>query len=184
MSAQRAAENPLAGAANLRGGILIAVAVVVGVVLLGKGFDTGVLGSSGGDPSDEVATGGDETGDGGTTGTEDGVTTTTAPVAHTPAEVRVQVLNSAGPSGSAGNASTRLSTAGFVALGATNADDRAATASAVYVQPGYEADGVAVAAALGLTTTVPVAMPAPPPPPAPVEANVVVVLGPDYVPVG
>lgn len=185
MSARRAAENPLAGAANLRGGILIAVAVVVGVVLLGKGFDAGIIGSSGGDPSDEVATGNDDGGDGGDAATEgEGVTTTTAAVAHTPAEVRVQVLNSAGPSGSAGNASTRLSTAGFVALGATNADDRAATASAIYVQPGYEADGVAVATTLGLTTTTPQPMPAPPPPPAPVEANVVVVLGPDYVIVG
>lgn len=178
MTASRGAENPLAGAANLRGGILIALAVVLGVVLLGKGFDSGIIGSSGGDPSDEVAVGDDdeEADDAG----DVGLTTSTTAAAHSPAEVRVQVLNSTGPSGSAGNATSRLSTAGFVALDATNADDRTATASAVFAQPGYEADAAAIATALGLTAA-PQAMPTPPPPPAGADANVVVVLGPDYV---
>ena len=97
-------EHPLAGAANLRGGILIAVAVVIGVVLLGKGFDSGFIGSSSGDPSDEAAGSDDE-------GTDEGdgadATTTTTTPAHAPAEVRVQVLNSSGPTGSAGTASDR-----------------------------------------------------------------------------
>lgn len=179
MSPGRGVENPLAGAANLRGGLLIAVAVIVGVVLLGKGFDTGIVGSSGGDPSDEAATGNDS-GDGGDEGTEPGSTTTTTAAAHNPAEVRVQVLNSTGPSGSAGNASTRLSTNGYVALDPTNATDRAAAASAVFAQPGYEADAAQIAAILGLTAA-PQAMPATPPAPAPADANVVVVLGPDFV---
>lgn len=183
--ARQAPQNPLAGAANLRGGILIAVAVLVGVVLLGKGFDSGLVGSSGGDPSDQSASGGDESTDGTSTdgGGTDASTTTTLP-AHTPAEVRVQVLNSSGPSGSAGDASQRLSTAGYVALSATNADDRTAAATAVFFQPGYEQDAVLVAQQIGFAALVPQAMPAPPPPPAPVDANIVIVLGPDYVPGG
>jgi hypothetical protein len=178
MSAQRAAENPLAGAANLRGGLLIAVAVIVGVVLLGKGFDTGVVGSSGGDPSDEVATGDDGAGSTDEGGGADGTTTTT-PVTHPVAEVRVQVLNSTGPSGSAGTATTTISAQGYVTLDPDNATDRNATATAIFAQPGYEADAAAIAAVVGITAAVQ-PMPAPPPAPAPIDANIVIVLGPDF----
>ena len=82
----------LSGAATLRGGLLIGVAVLLGVVLLGKGFDSGFLPSASGDPSDQVATGDDEGDEG--TGSEGGSTTTTAPATRQPAEVRVRVLNS------------------------------------------------------------------------------------------
>ena len=151
MSAQRATENPLAGAANLRGGLLIVVAVIVGVVLLGKGFDTGIIGSSGGDPSDEAATGGDDGSDeGGDSGT-DGATTSTTAVAHIPAEVRVQVLNSSGPGGSAGNAIHPTVHGWLRRPGHDQRQRPAATASAVFAQPGYEADAAAIATALGLT---------------------------------
>lgn len=176
-------ENPFAGAANIRGALLIAVAVILGVVLLGKGFDSGFIGSSGGDPSDEAA--GSDDGEEGENGEEGGaVTTTTAtPTTHAPAEVRVLVLNSTGPSGSARTASDLISAGTFVTLEPDNATDRTATATAVFAQAGYEADAAAVAALAGITTA-PVAMPTPPPPPAPADANVVIVLGPDYAPPG
>jgi hypothetical protein len=182
VSPGRGVENPLAGAANLRGGILIAVAVIVGVVLLGKGFDSGIIGSSGGDPSDEVAAGNDA-GDGDTDVSDVGSTTTTTAAAHTPGEVRVQVLNGgATVAGSAGTASQTLSVAGYNVLAAENADTDV-TATAVFAAVGYEADAVAVATALGLTIE-PQAMPPTPPTPAPVDINVVVVLGPDFTPAG
>lgn len=180
MTPQRAAENPLAGAANLRGALLIAVAVIVGVVLLGKGFDAGVVDSSGGDPSDEVATGDDSDDDEGSSGDGGGdEPTTTTPLTHTPAQVRVQVLNSTGPSGSAATATTTISAVGYVTLEPDNAADRNATATTVYAQPGYEADAAAIAGSLGITAA-PLPMPAPPPAPAPIDANVVIVLGPDF----
>lgn len=174
----------LSGAATARGGVLIAVAVVLGVILLGKGFDSGFLPSSSGDPSDQVATGGgdDGGGDDGETDGEDGTTTTAPPATRQPAEVRVQVLNSAAPvSGSAGATSQTLSNLGYNVLSAANADDRNATATIVYAAEGFEADAQAIATAVGLSVT-PQPMPVPPPGPAPADVNVVIVLGPDFTP--
>ena len=166
----------LATGASLRGGILIGVAVVLGVILLGKGFDSGFIPSSSGDPSDEVATGGD----GGEEDGEDASTTTAVTAStHPPAEVRVQVLNSTGPSGSAGNASDALSALGYNVIDGANAADRNATATTIYAAAGFEGDAAAIASVLGIAAA-PQPMPTPPPPPAPGEANVVVVLGPDF----
>jgi hypothetical protein len=177
--------NPLAGATSLRGGVLIAVAVLIGVVLLGKGFDSGFLPSASSDPSDEVATGDD---DGGDDGTDDGSTddttddtSSTTPSTHAPAEVRVQALNSTGPQGSAGAATAALSELGYNVVDGANAADRNAPATAIYVAAGYEGDALQIASALGITAA-PQAMPVPPPAPAPADALVVVVLGPDFVP--
>ena len=88
----------LSGAATMRGAVLIGIAVLLGVVLLGKGFDSGFLPSASGDPSDQVATGDGDDGDGDDGSGDDGATTTEAPpTTRVPAEVRVQVLNSAAP---------------------------------------------------------------------------------------
>jgi hypothetical protein len=173
--------SSLSGAASLRGVALIAVAVLLGVVLLGKGFDSGFLPSAGGDPSDRVATGGDDDdGDGDTD--PDATTTSAPPTTRLPAEVRVQVLNSAAPiSGSAGNTTAALSNLGYNVIDAANADDRAAAATIVYAAAGFEADAQAIATAIGLTVT-PQPMPVPPPGPAPADVNVVILLGPDFTP--
>lgn len=175
------AGGALAGTATLRGGLLIGAAVVLGVVLLGKGFDSGFLPSSSNDPSDEVATGNDD--EGTDEGDGDDATTTTAPeeLTHAPGEVRVQVLNSAGPQGSAAAATSALSAATYNVFEAETATDRNATASAVYAVSGYEADARQIATTLGITAE-PQAMPATPPAPAPPEAQVVVVLGPEFTP--
>lgn len=170
----------LAGAANLRGALLIAVAVVIGVVLLGKGFDSGFLPSSSGDPSDDVAAGDGAEGEG-EEGGDDESTTTAPPSTHVPAEVRVQVLNGGAPPGSAGSASSIVSAGGFVALSAADTEDVAA--SVVYAAPGYEADTQVIATSLGIAAP-PQAMPTPPPTGAPADAHVVVVLGPDFAPPG
>jgi hypothetical protein len=168
--------DSLTGAASLKGGVLIAVAVVLGIVLLGKGFDSGFLPSSSSDPSDEVATGGDgEDGEDGESTTTTGATATT----HQPAEVRVQVLNSTGPAGSAGAGTDALSALGYNVIDGANAADRNATATAIYAAAGYEGDAAAIAAVLGITAA-PQPMPNPPPAPAPADASVVVVLGPDF----
>jgi hypothetical protein len=162
--------------------VLIAAAVLIGVVLLGKGFDSGFLPSASGDPSDEVATGddGDDTTDDTTDDGSTDDTTATTPSTHAPAEVRVQALNSTGPQGSAGAATTALSNLGYNVVDGANAADRAAPATAIYVAAGYEGDALQIASALGITAA-PQAMPVPPPAPAPADVLVVVVLGPDFV---
>jgi hypothetical protein len=176
---------PGAGGATLRGALLIAAAVLVGVVLLGKGFDTGFLPSSSDTPSEQAGDGdGDDGGtDGEGTDGEDATTTTVTPTTHAPAQVRVIVLNGGGPSGAAGTSSTALAGAGFTTLDAGNTDD--VTASAVFYAETFQADAAAVAAALGITAT-PQALPATPPTGAPAagQVDVVVVLGPDFTPVG
>jgi LytR cell envelope-related transcriptional attenuator len=173
----------LSGAATMRGAVLIGIAVLIGVVLLGKGFDSGFLPSASGDPSDQVATGDGDEGNGDEGTGDDGATTTEPPpTTRVPAEVRVQVLNSAAPvSGSAGTTTEFLSALGYNVIAATNADDRAATATVVYAASGFEADAQAIATSLGLSVT-PQPMPVPPPGPAPADANVVIVLGPDFTP--
>jgi hypothetical protein len=168
---------PGTGGATLRGALLVGVAVVIGVVLLGKGFDTGFLPSSSDTPSERAND--DDDGDATTTSTS----TTVTPTTHTADQVRVIVLNGGGPSGSASTSGTALAAAGFVSLDAADTDDVAATI--VYFAPTFDADAAVVAGTLGLTN--------PPQPlpataitgaPAAGEVDVIVILGPDFTPVG
>jgi hypothetical protein len=174
----------LAGGATVRGVALVAVAVLVGVVLLGKGFDTGFVPSTGGSSNDEQADDGNDDGDDNGNDDGDGTTTTETvpPTTHQPAQVRVIVLNGGGPSGAAGTSSTALAADGYITLDAGNTDP-AVPASAVYFAPTFEADAAAVAARLNITA-VPVALPNPPPNGAPAgQVDVVVTLGPDFTPI-
>jgi hypothetical protein len=172
---------PGAGGATMRGALLIAVAVVVGFVLLAKGFEGGFLPTSSETPSEDAANDDEEPAEG-EDGEEGTTTATTAtPTTHAVAAVRVIVLNSTGPSGSAGAATETLAAAGYVTLDADDAGDQNVQVTAIYAQPGFEADAAAIATALGITAA-PQPMPAPPPPPAPADANVVIVLGADFAP--
>ena len=142
--------------AAARGGVLIVIAIVIGVLLLWQGFD-------GGDPITDVEDDSEEpvdemetedttpeetTGDNaddtpGTTST----TTTAAPiVVDPPNSVKVAVLNGRGEAGLAGSRSGHLTTAGYVSI-AANADTSDKEFSRVYFTPGYadEAELVAVA---------------------------------------
>ena len=142
--------------AAARGGVLIVIAIVIGVLLLWQGFD-------GGDPITDVEDDSEEpvdemetedttpeetTGDNaddtpGTTST----TTTAAPiVVDPPNSVKVAVLNGRGEAGLAGSRSGHLTTAGYVSI-AANADTSDKEFSRVYYTPGYadEAELVAVA---------------------------------------
>jgi hypothetical protein len=167
------------GGAAVRGALLIAVAVVLGLVLLSKGFEDGNIidlgtgsssGNSNGSPS------GDDT-----TTTAAGVTTTTTlPPPRPPNEVKVLVLNgAAGKTGVAARATSQLQAVNYNVLSPDNAPD--AAVSTVYFTEGYQSDAQAIAGALGITTPV-APMPAPPPIPDIRGANVVVVLGADTPP--
>ncbi len=159
----------------MRGALLIAIAVLVGVVLLGQGFDSGFL------PSDD---GGTDvvTDDSGEDDPDDGdaseTTTVQTPVTHAPQGVRVQVLNGGGPSGSAAAATTTLGTAGFVTVDASDTADIPATA--VLYAEGFQADAQVVAATISSSAQPQPMGDAPPAPIEPGAVDVVVILGPDY----
>lgn len=164
------------GNAAARGGALIAVAVVIGFLLLWKG---GVGGSGSGpevaaadsddasqeqddssndDTTTSVADGAaeegtSEEGDGTEAVTEDGTaedttaTTSSVPTTRPVGEVKVAVANGVGEAGLAGARSEVLGTIGYT-IAATNAASDTAQSNVYYVE-GYGDDARAVAIELG-----------------------------------
>ena len=143
--------------AAARGGILIVIAIIIGVLLLWQGFDGDDPVATNGDDSEETP--GDDSEDEPPTTTasdtsdepvtEETPPTTAAPapiVVDPPNSVKVAVLNGRGEAGLAGTRSDHLKTAGYVSI-AANADTSDKEFSRVYYTPGYadEAELVAVA---------------------------------------
>lgn len=175
------------GNAAARGGILIGIAVLIGLVLLWKGLDgddaTAAAGDNDSDAeltdensddtSDETVTdpGGDV--DDGTETSDDTsdadvdtdptVTTPTTEAAEVdpPAEVLVAVLNGTGEGGLAGLRSNALSALGYQ-VSAGNASGVPVDASGVYYTSGYADEAKVVAEGLGGSSLVLNAMPADP----------------------
>ncbi len=127
-----------------RGLILVAVAVVLGVILLVKGGGVG-FDSDGSD----VEIGSDDT-----TETTAPDTTTTAPpppaTSVPPAELQITALNSAGINGYAGDTQQFLSVAGGYASVTAITGAGLAEQTVVHFAEGFEADANAVAEVLGL----------------------------------
>ncbi|NLD77911.1 MAG: LytR C-terminal domain-containing protein [Acidimicrobiales bacterium] len=184
---------------NTRGLAVLAVAVVVGLLLL--------LNAGNGGAADQVATNGsgdggevtdstidvsglgdddDESVDESTTTTPDQTTTSSVPETtdtRPPNQVKVLVLNGCGSAcpGVAGTTSASIGETGFVMQQAGNASARPAT-TVVYFAESYQADAEAVAAVMGKAPDVVEAMPSTSPGPGAENANVVVVLGADTPP--
>ncbi|MBW3615491.1 MAG: LytR C-terminal domain-containing protein [Actinobacteria bacterium] len=168
-----------AGGAAGRGVALLAVALLIGIILLN---------ATDGDPpgtrvTTESETGADVTEEEGNGEDADGAAATTTPAppdtppaAHAPKEVKVIVVNASGVKGAAGKASDLLKPPGYNVLAPTNAK-RGETV--VYFAPGYEADAAAVAAALGLPPATLKPLPTPPPIPDSKDAQIIVVIGAD-----
>jgi LytR cell envelope-related transcriptional attenuator len=161
----------------MKGALLIALAVLIGFVLLRTApkntTDITAGGGSGATPTTRPS--------GSPSSTGGGATSTTAAVAHQPNQVSVLVANGAGVAGLAGRIRGQLNTAGYnTSKAAVNAPSQVAT-TAIYFQPGYEADGLAVATALSLAASNVFPMPSPTPVPASQLAgvNVLVVAGSD-----
>ncbi len=184
------------GNAAARGGALIAVAVVIGFLLLWKG---GVGGDSSAAPvtstGSDAGTDNDDSGDDGTgaaaddgstddsgfetgddaAGDDAAGTDTTTPTSEAPAtptthpvnEVKVVVINGVGEAGLAGARMQILTTAGYIGA-AENAATRPVEASAIYYLTGYDQDAAAVAQELGADPAA-VLRPAPADPTALVE---------------
>lgn len=158
----------------VRGAILVAVAVVIGVLLLRDDDPATTQVAVGSDTAGEIEDGTVEP------DTDPEVTTTTTTAApRDAAEVKVLVANGSGTDGAAGGTTDALGALGYVTATPTNADRVEATI--VYFTTGFQAEAEALAAAIGAAPESVTAMPAV----APVDdlqlANVLVHLGPDLV---
>ena len=155
--------------ATVIGAVLVVTALIIGAVLLSKGFgdDGGLVTAS--SPSDQINDQGDQSEDVPTT------ETTVAPV--TAADVRVFVANASGKKGAAGNVAAVLTGQGFPEPTTGNASS--ATATAIYVLPGDTGQGDLVAADLGLDPAIVQPMPSPSPVTDLKGATVLVVIGTD-----
>jgi hypothetical protein len=168
-----------AGGAMLRGALLLAVAVLLGVVLLNT-FDTGK------DPFAEGLVAADRQ----TTTTPppeeaEPTTTTSAPPPPTsaplraPAQVRVLPLNGTTVNGLGARLADQLKQAGFNVLAADDASRKPVATSAVYSTPGFEAEARDIASRLGLQPNAVQAGTPPASQQALRGANVIVVAGTD-----
>jgi hypothetical protein len=168
-----------AGGAGVRGLALLALALLIGVVLLNAtdADPPGATVSARGDSDTRSGDGGASDASGETaTSTTAATTTTTATPAHAPKDVKVIVANASAVKGAAGNAKKVLDPAGFNVLSPANATPVPTTN--VYFTAGYERDAAAVATVLTLPGTAVKALPAP----APFDtkgANVADVIGAD-----
>lgn len=166
-----------AGAAGGRGFALIAVALLLGTLVLNATDDDppGARLTTGSTPSDEQEPDG---GDGATTTLPEITSTTTLPL-RPPAEVKLLVVNGTRTRGAAGKVNDKLKPAGYNALAPTDAT--AAEVSSVFYELGFEREAAAVASLLQL----PASTVKPMPTPVPVRdgnlrgANVLVVVGPE-----
>jgi hypothetical protein len=168
-----------------RAGLLIGVAVLIGVLLLHRGggpSGTGVpvvVGDTTTLPSTSVSSG-----PVGTTGT----TTKSSPTSATsqvraPQDIKVLVANGTTTAGLAGRISNLVHTKGYITLASTNSTQKPA-GTVIYFQPSYSADAAALAAKFNLPATAVQAMPSPPPVANLNGANILVVVGPDLANAG
>jgi hypothetical protein len=167
-----------AGGATARGIALIAVAVVLGFVLLSSGLDDDTTVEAGSAENATTTT----VAEGGTDGSTPGSTTaTTSATPKPPNEVRVLVANGSGVQGAAGTMNDAIKAKGYIGLDPKNAAGNVPT-TVVYFAEGYQREAAAVATAIGADPATVQAMPNPPPledPAALQDANVLIVLGPD-----
>lgn len=146
-----------AGFVAAKGAGLIAIAIIVGVILL-QVVDDGTSGPVASAPDDEPkATT--------TTVVDQETTTTTAPEtpARTPDQVQVVVLNTGAATGAAGDLSNALSAAGYVNQVDASDWDIDRPGRTVFCKAGLEREATALAIAAGEgTTSEPFPEPAPP----------------------
>lgn len=170
-----------ASSAAARGGILIAAAVLIGLVILAWGYDSGdESAADAGDATDGATTtvptdttpdeGGDDGGDDAaaddatpddTAADDTGTTVPATPDTRPPGEVKVAVANGVGVDGLAGTVTDTLITAGFVAEAGNSTTSPLPTSQILYAE-GYSADAGGVAAAISAPASIIAAAPADP----------------------
>jgi hypothetical protein len=180
------------GPAAVKGGILVFVALVLGVALLLQGTDSDVEASS---PSGDESTGDgngtpsttdEATGPDNTSDTTESPSTTAGAEPRPPDEVTVLVANGSGIAGAAGALSTQLQGLGYHTAEPDNTPAPVSSSNVFYI-PGFEAEARAVAQSLGLDPDAEGVV-AEVPSPVPTldasmgAANLLVVMGPDLAP--
>ena len=166
-----------AGNAGARGALLLAVAVILGIVLLQQ-FDSGI--DTGGQVSTDSSVPSDET----TTTRRVGLTTAPAVVPTTAAvrpkgEIKVLVANGSGLRGLAANTTAALKNVGYATLSPVDATGTVEKTTIQFAD-GWEAEARDVAAALTQPATVVTRATSPPVAAADIgDAKVIVVLGTD-----
>ncbi len=161
-----------ANSAGARGAVLLAVAVVLGIVLL-QAFDTG-------DPVGQAVSSGDSNDTVPTTLSNSGTvapTTTTTVATRTPAEVKVLVANGTAIRGLGGKTSDALKALAYNVLSPTDTTKALETTSIQY-DTGFDAEARAIATTLGLPVSAVVPLNSPPVDDAR-GASVIVLLGAD-----
>jgi hypothetical protein len=163
-----------AGMQTARGAVLIALAVLVGVILLNTA------------PSESTAVIVVRHPATTTTIKKHAVTgsTTTSPPStaaapRPPSQVSVLVANGTTVGGAARSVNNQLIQAGYSSVGTDNAKSSNASTTAVYFVPGYQPEAVALAAALSLPPSAAQPVPSPLPVTNTKGANLVVVVGTD-----
>lgn len=155
------------GTALGRGLLLLAVALVLGLLLLNR-VDAPA------EDEQQVRSGDTEET---TTTTAARSTTTTAPM-RAPKDVKVLSANGTSVKGAGGRVKDKLLAAGYNALAATDTT-APAQGSAVYYAAGFEREAAVVAQLLSVAPSAVLALPATPPVADLKGAEVVVVIGPD-----
>ncbi len=155
-----------AGRQTLVGALLIAIAVIIGVVLLHTAPASVTTVSASAHPPTTRAPSRPKTTVPNTTLPSVAPTTAAAPQAHPPGQVKIAVANGSGVAGLAGRIRAQLSSAGYnTSVPALNTAATATTA--VYYVNGYAPDATAIATGqLSLPAGVVKPMPTPPPVPA------------------
>jgi hypothetical protein len=158
------------GFSAARGAALVAVAVIVGIVLL-QAIDDGNSGPIGDGGAGSKVTSTSTTTPAGTGGSSTTSVTTAKPTVAPPAETTVEVQNGSGQQGVATTLTNTLKAKGYKTLPATNAAVRKGTV--VYYRAGKNAECKGVQASVPNSTLA--AMPTPPP--GGVDADCIVIVG-------
>jgi hypothetical protein len=177
MSARHAATDGSfgrsAGGAAARGALLLAVALVLGIVLLRSG---------GGDPYSRSVRTSVSPGSPEVSTPVPTATTVTVPL-RTPPDIKVLPTNGTSTAGAATNTGNRLKAAGYNVLAATNTTNPATTSN-VFYNPGFEREARVIAQLLGFPDAAVQPMPTPPPVADTRGADVIVVVGADQAKAG
>ena len=167
--------NRSAGMAAGRGAALLAVAVLLGILLLSVTDDepTGVRAG----PTTTTTTGEGPTGPAGVPPEEGPTSTVPPPESRPPDQVKVLTLNATAVRGAAGRANDVVKAAGYNVLAPS--DSTRGLATAVLYTAGYQQEALTIAGTLGVGPGSVQAVGTPPPAPDLRGANVVVVVGQD-----
>jgi len=158
-----------AGTQTFRGVLLLAVAVVIGIILLNTANKP---------PASTLAAGSTPHHGSSATTTLPPAPTTTTPL-RAPKDVKVLPANGTLVNGAGARVGVTLAQSGYNVLAAVSATSNSATSTVVYYTQGYDREAAALAILLSLPASAAQPMPTPAPVPDTKGANVVVVVGPD-----